>query len=667
MTRPPLLVPSGRAIHGSYGTFFSSADAGYGSSLSTSLGTRKVGLVAGTTGSRVNTLKTGRGLDSHSAVTRFLGLRSDVLGNARLPDTGFTQYGGLLNLLWMPKPTDSISVHYQRGQQDGAKRYDQLLGGDGNLIADLRNLMIDFFYVRYDTQRFAWFNNLTVSYSLNTQREERVNQGGNGNPRATIVHEYERTRAQGIQVRGDKIRKGHQLRIGAEFYREGVRAPAYGLNPVTGISTWRRPRIPDHSRYRSWGLYAQDVFEPIGHRLKLVGGLRYSGATYRARVEDAPVVGGRPLWPSDSLRVHDLTGRGGMLVHARSDLSFSFHFSRGFRAPHITDLGTLGVTGSGFEVAEPEASRLGGLIGSTAGSNAVSTGRLVTRHQPEVSFNYEGSVRYYHQRLRAEVSVFTNEIKDSISKQALILPPGAVGQFLGGERITSQAPSGIVFVAASTNPVLVRANFGDARIWGVEHTFDATVTNKLSVGGVYTYIRAKEKPSGLPPNIEGGTPAPDGWLRVRYSANRRLWVEPYLHAARRQTRLSSLDLEDRRTGALRTRSSISNFFFNGATARGMIGPGADGRFGTADDILLATRETLTQVQDRVLGVGVSSAPLVTALPGYVTINVRAGLQLRENHNVVLDFENIADKNYRGISWGMDAPGRSVYVRYQLRF
>jgi hemoglobin/transferrin/lactoferrin receptor protein len=330
-------------------------------------------------------------------------------------------------------------------------------------------------------------------------------------------------------------------------------------------------------------------------------------------------------------------------------------------------LGTLGLTGSGFEVAEPEASRLSGLVGSTAGSDAVSTGLAVVQLKPEVSFNYDASLRYHHQRVRAELSVYVNEIQDLITKQALILPPGAVGQFLGGEPVTNQLASGIVFVAASSNPVLARTNFGDARIWGIEHTFDATLTNNWSIGGVANYTRAKDKASGAAPNIEGGTPAPDGWLRIRYAAGNRFWIEPYVHAATKQTRLSSLDLEDRRTGALRSRTSIANFFFNGATARGLVGAGPDGRFGTSDDILLTTRETLAQVQDRVLGAGIAQASLFTSVPGYVTLNVRAGIRLKENHHLRLDFENLTDRNYRGISWGLDAAGRSVYVRYQVQF
>jgi hemoglobin/transferrin/lactoferrin receptor protein len=215
--------------------------------------------------------------------------------------------------------------------------------------------------------------------------------------------------------------------------------------------------------------------------------------------------------------------------------------------------------------------------------------------------------------------------------------------------------------------VLVRANFDRARIWGIEHTLAATLSAAWSVSTVFTYLRAEDRDTGRPPNVEGGTPAPEGWLKVRWqSAGRRFWVEPYLHAAGRQGRLSSLDLEDRRTGATRSRNSIASFFDNGGRARGLIDPGPDGLPRTGDDVLLATGETLGQVQDRVLGPGVGAAPLYTRVAGYVVAGLRGGWRAGR-HEVLVDAENLGDRSYRGISWGTDAPGRGVYVRYAVQF
>jgi len=667
LTWPPPLAPDTAQWHGSWATTLNTADWSTGSNLRTSVGTRTLGLVVNAVGRRVNTLRPGRGTDSHSAVTRFLGLPSNVLYGPRLPDTGFTQYGGSMSLLWAPSPGQAFRLHYQRGQQDGGKRFDQLLGGDGNLIADLRNLMLDFFYIRYDRQAWAGLDHLSLSYSFNAQREERVNQGGNGNPRAAIVHEYEKMRVHGMQVRAERLWRGHYLRMGGEAYRERMRAPAFALDPVTSRVTLRRPRVPDRARYWTWGTYLLDVFEPRRGSVKVIGALRYSGADYRSRAEDAPLVNGRPLWPSDALRVWNLSGRAGLLAPVGDRLSVSFHFSRGFRAPSMTDLGTLGLTGSGFEVSAREVAPLGGLIGSTADRTAVSTGRPVAPLKPELSSSFEMGVRYRHARVRGEFVAFLNDISNLIAKQALILPPGSVGLSLGGEPILAQLPNGVVFVAASSAPVLVRANFGDARFWGIEQTWTFHLSERWSLDIVHTHIAAKDRRTGRPPNIEASFPAPDGWLRLRYMPTRRFWIEPYLHAAARHTRLSTLALEDRRTGAMRSRTSITNFFRNGATVRGLVGPGPDGRLGTDDDVLIPTGETLAQVHNRVLGPGVESAPLFRAIPGYIVFNLRSGFRIGENHQLLIEVENLGDRNYRGITWGLDAPGRSLFLRYQYTF
>ncbi len=655
-------------VHGSFGVMANYADAGYGSNATVSVGSKHFGWVLNLAGRRANSLRPGQGLDSHSAFTRFFGLPSSLFLDSRLPDTSFTQYGGSTKLHWAPNVNSHFTAHYAREQQDGGRRYDQLLGGDGNNIADLRNLMGDFFYARFDRIQAGWLDRASLTYSFNSQREERVNQGGQGNPAATINHEPERTSVHGVQALLDKKVKTHDLIFGAELYHERVDAPSFGQDPVTLAVAERRGRVPDNALYRSGGVFLQDVFDVVPGRLKLVGAVRYSAASYRARAADSPLVVGSPLWPDDSLRSDSVTFRAGAVLTPVVWMTWYANFSRGFRAPHITDLGTLGLTGSGFEVAAPDIAGLGGTVGSSAAADAVSTGLPVTQVGPETSMNYEGGVRLRWRGLKSSFAGFVNDINDNITKQALILPPGAVGLSLGGQTIVDQSPTGAVFVPASTSPVLVRTNYDDARIWGFEHRTDFTLNPRWSFGLLFTYLRAEDKRTGLAPNIEGGTPAPDGYLRIRYThPNSRWWVEPYLHAALDQERLSSLDLEDRRTGALRTRSQIANFFHRGATVRGYVGAGPDLALGTPDDLLLATGETVAQIQDRVLGVGVTSAPLYTAVPGYATFNVRGGFRISERQSLMLDFENIGDRNYRGISWGVDAPGRSLTAYYRVSF
>jgi hemoglobin/transferrin/lactoferrin receptor protein len=667
ISRTPSLGSDTAETHGEFNTLYTSADNSFGGSLFLTRGSRNWGAYVNLAARRINRLRSADGLDGHAAVTRLLGIPSNVVGT-RLPDTAFTQYSGTAHLNYNVGSQGQFVFHYQRSQQDGGKRYDQLLGGDGNLIADLRNFMLDFGYVRYVHEGLGWFDHASFTGSFNSQREERVNQGGQGNPLAAITHQYERTNVFGFSFFLDKqFAERHTLLIGGDIYRDSVNAPAYTFNPPTGTSVLSRPRVPDGARYISTGIYAQDNWQAVRNRLRLSGALRYNVASYRSRAANSPLVGGLPLWPDDSLRVDDFSGRIGFVWTPVTDLGIFFNYARGFRSPSITDMGTLGLTGDGFEVDYTTALGLGGTIGTTADATAVSTGIPVSKLRSEVSNNFEGGIRYARRRWDLTMTGFRIDLNGSHVKQALILPAGAVGQRVGDQVITNQLPNGVVFVAASTTPVLIRTNFTDAVISGFEGTFDARLHRQWSVGANFTYLRAVDKGNGRPPNIEGGTPPTWGFLRLRYeTSNGRVWIEGYSTLADRQNRLSSLDLSDRRTGGTRTRAQIANFFNRGARFHGLIGPGPDGIPGNADDRLLFTNETVSQVQNRVLGTA-NSAPLFRYLPGYGLFNVRAGIRIGERSELGIDAENLSDQSYRGPSWGIDGPGRSVTFRYRYRF
>jgi hypothetical protein len=81
------------------------------------------------------------GFDSHAAVTRFFGVRSDVLMDERLPSTSFGQISRLRPAHWAASDRTRVIGSYARTNQDGGERYDQLLGGDGNLISELNDLL----------------------------------------------------------------------------------------------------------------------------------------------------------------------------------------------------------------------------------------------------------------------------------------------------------------------------------------------------------------------------------------------------------------------------------------------------------------------------------------------------------------------------------------------
>ena len=587
----------------------------------------------------------------------------------RNPETGFSQYGGAFRLNYAATETSQFIFQYIRSQQDDGKRFDQLVGGDGNLIADLRNLMLDFGYLRFVKQNFGFFDSGSFTVSYNSQREERVNQGGQGNPFANITHQYERTTATGFSFFLDKqLPFRNSFLFGGDFYHERINSPAFTVDPANNTSFISRPRVPDNARFNSGGVYLQNAWEAIPDRLRITGALRYSAASYKVRAEDSPVVNGSRLWNDDSLRVGDFSGRIGTVIRVADGLRVALNYSRGFRYPSMTDLGTLGLTGDGFEVDYISAVNLGGTIGTTADSSAVSTGIAVSRQSSEISHNFDAGLRWTNKYFDTEFTVFRLDLNDTIVKQSLILPQGAVGGFLGDQPIINQLPNGVVFVPLSTAPVLVRANYTDAKLFGFEYELESQITRDFKFQGNFTYIRAEDKATGEPPNIEGGTPPPTGFLSLKYApAGRRFWIEAYSNLALKQDRLSTLDLSDRRTGAPRSRSQIANFFRRGACVRGLTN-NPDGVCGTGDETtLLPTGETLLQVQNRVLGVGVNSSQLFSSLPAYALFNLRGGFRFGERSQIFLSFENIFDQFHRHPSWGIDGAGRSFNVSYRLKF
>ncbi|MGH9863570.1 MAG: TonB-dependent receptor [Candidatus Acidiferrales bacterium] len=654
----PYPAAGGRHFQGELVPFFRSADLVGGAQLRLFYGTQNWSLLGGASGVRVQDLHAGNGEDSHAAVNRFLGLSSRVLGE-RLQDTGFAQGAGFARFFWNPAPGHNLSASYLRSEQHNGRRYDRLNGGNGDRVNAFDPQVLDFFYARYEKQRLGWLDTLSGTFSVNRQRDDRTEQGGAGNPLAPISDEFNRADAFGYQAQATAhLGASHALVFGGELYDEYIDSRRTRFDPVTGAAQAVRPRYPDESRYTTYGLFYQHGVELFGGRARLQGGLRYSQFRFRTFAEaNLADPSGVPLVPDFSTTLRDLTFNLGTVFRLRGPLQLVAAVRRGFRAPNTTDFSSVGLSSNGLEVS-PEQVAPGSLVGSRADANAVSTGQPVSALEPEALYNYEVGLKFERRRVVASFSAFSNDISDFISKRALLLPPGAVGETIAGQTIVNQLASGAVITAADPRPVLIRTNVGGVRIWGLEAAWEAELASSWHAIANFYYLRGRDRELGGPPDIEGGLPPASGFLSLRWQPpGKRYWLEGYSYLASYQDRLSSLELADQRIGALRSRDSITRFFNNGAVARGLVSGG----------ILLPTGETLDQVLDRVLGPGVNQAPLFTKTPGFITANLRGGFRLSEQTDVIVMLENLLDHNYRAHGSGVDAPGFNLQVAYRIHF
>lgn len=593
---------------------------------------------------RVDDLRPGRERDSHAAVTRFLGLPSQAIGR-RLPRTGFRQAGG--HVVGRARLADAsvVDLVYLHEEQFGVSRYDRELGGDGLHRSEFEPQRLDFAVVRYRRPDVPVLGELTTSFSLNRQQDDRLEQA---RPTSRLERQENHVTAFGYQAQGARrFLERHDLTFGGEMYDEYIGAVGEFEDPLTQTREPVRPRIPDGSRYQSVGLFVQDTVNLNGG-LALRGGVRYGHFAFRTRSDPSLGV------EEERLATDALTFNVGAVLRVTGALNATASVSRGFRAPNAFDLGAIGISGGGFEVAPGEARDLGAEIGSSDGPDATSTGLPVDQLDAEVLYAYETGLKLQTPTLTASLTGFDLELRDIIQRRTAIFPQPVVGEVIAGFEVVRQDEAGRAFVAEDPRPIATRVNVDRARVRGIEADIRARLTPSWTAGAYFSATHGRDLESGEPLRR---MPPPLGGVRLRFEPPAsRYWVEGVSSFAWRQTRLSSGDLSDARIGAHRSRESIAGFFGGTATDLGLV----------QDGVLVSTGETLAEVQTRVLG-PVDAAPLFTSTPGFLVFGLRGGYRLTERTDLTLLAENLTDRNYRWHGSGVDAAGINLQIRARHRF
>lgn len=653
-------------IHGHVNIYFASADLSAGLSTTITKSSDNWGFLFGASGRRTQDLRTGGALDSHSVVTRLLGISSKFLGD-RLQDTAYGQYNATAKFQFKASDADVLSFEYLRGTQLGLRRYDQLNGGIGNLLNSFDPQVLDFFTARYDRIGAGPFDSISTIFSYNGQRDDRRSQSINNAQglRSRISDEFNLTRAFGYQAQAStRVKRSHSLTFGAEFYDERItsRKQDFSFSNATLAFTNVadvRARFPNGSTYRTLGIFAQDIASLVPQRLTAHLGIRYSRFHYHQSSVDNPLdAAGRPTVPNVTEKLDDLTFNTGVTFTINRQLNLTGNVSRGFRAPNVNDFASTGLSGLGFEISPDEGVRLGGSTGALDSSRRLVDRRPLKPIKAEQLYSYEVALRFLGSRFSGSVAAFDSEISNLIERRTLLLPAGAVGQLVGGQPIIRQDETGAVFTSLSNSAVFVRTNAVKVRLRGVEGTMAVKLRRDFALNANAFYTRGWDLRTGAPPNLENGIPPATGFVGIKWErAGSPAWVELYSNFAAPQRRFSDNDISQARIGGLRTKEEIAGFFNGGAVARGLVRNG----------ILLPTGETLAQAQLRVLGPGLQPKALFSKNPGFALFNLRGGFRIGERSSVTMILENIFDKNYRTMGSGIDGPGTNVAVHYSFSF
>ncbi|HEX4946672.1 MAG TPA: TonB-dependent receptor [Blastocatellia bacterium] len=690
VTAAPTFVPAlPNAFSGEWQAFGASADAGGGSQAKLTFGTKRLAFLFGGAWQKHNDLRAGRGADSRHVLHRFLGLSQtqirSLLG-ARQQDTGFTQYGWHTKAALRLRETQSLSWWYQRGVLEGVRGYKDLWGGLGRLRSDFAPQDLHFGYLRHEWLKLGWADAWTNTVSVNAQRDGSRRQ----NLRTTdrITTDDNMVTAFGYQSQATKQFGARQaLVLGGELYRELLRTSRVEFDPTTNVPVQRRALFPSGSRYTTLGMFVQHNADWWQQRLRTNVGGRFTRIGVQTFASRNRTPSGTSLGVADAdERFQDVTFN----ASATWRVTTSFHLhaltGRGFRAPNLNDLGALGLNDLGFEIPASAAVTANALQGSSDGENALSSGRKIAALQAESLHNYELGMSWQAQKFYARAQVFDAELKQPIVRRTLLFATDAVPASLAGLAVTPIPPTpeqraqNVVTVATALDARAVKAfvNDGAAKYYGVDALACYNFSPRLLLEGNYSYLVGRE----LNPNrFIRRLPPQHGHLSLRYQPTfwqgRVAWLELSSDLVGAQKRLSGGDLTDERIGAAIRRSDIASFF-RGSLLRPFLQAGNDGTFGTADDQLAATGETLLQIQNRLLPLGAtingvrisddnSRAPVFVKTAGYATLHLRGSFRLSESVSLDWAAMNLLDKNYRTHGSGMDAPGRNWFVRLRMEW
>jgi len=337
-TMQPSLVTGRTVLHGAIDALAGSADRSGGGTANVAIQGERAALRLGGSSRTVADLRTGGGIDSHAAVTRFLGLPNTTYGPS-LRDTSFTETGMFAAGMARLDMKSSVSGLYMHETLTGSSRYDRIYGGDGVFRSGFDPQTLDFGYLKYQRAGVAGFDAMSATFSVNRQQDGRFEQT---RPTSVNDHQQATTTVYGYSVEASRsIARRHQISIGADYYDEGITASRAQDNPLTGVSVVQRPDVPTGTTYVSQGVFVQDVTEVIPGRLNLRGGVRFGRYQFTSKADAAFFV------PDEDVVSKAFTYNVGAVLSLTRHVNLTFTTSRGFRAPNSADLGSIGLSGGG--------------------------------------------------------------------------------------------------------------------------------------------------------------------------------------------------------------------------------------------------------------------------------------------------------------------------------
>ncbi len=429
----------------------------------------------------------------------------DIGSGGRQPFSAYRMRGGDAKLLWEPAAGHELMVSMQYMESPKLPRHFEIVGGPGGEGSGLP------VYFEPNDRRFAHARyRITTPLGFADQIEVHMAQQIINDDRVRVVNENTQEKEQnrstlnGFTVQARSRRNALDWTYGLDIYDDGVDSAKSRTNTDSGELSSRTPTFPDGATTLDTGVYVKADWQ-AATRWLLQGGLRYD----RIRTELSPT----PLSAAATIENSDVTAHLGSMLTLSDELRWVTNLARGFRAPNIFDLGTIG----------PRPNSSPQII------NAPNPGL-----GKETIVSVDSGFKWSRPGLYGEVSLFRAWHDNRIESRE------PTGRTIAQGDFGCEESQGCAEVAS--------ANLAEARFWGVESMLRANVAPMLEAYATLNYTYGEERRNDevrpanrIPPlNGQAGLAWTPGTLRI----------EPYLRFASGQDRLDDDDQDDLRIDPL---------------------------------------------------------------------------------------------------------------------
>jgi outer membrane receptor protein involved in Fe transport len=412
----------------------------------------------------------------------------------RQEPTAYTMMGGDGSVLWKPAPGHRTTLDFQMLRQPETPRLDELVPGFGQTepSSDLWNYeplerIFGHLQHRIEDGLPGVIDVLSFDVAVQQIRDDRRTRAH----RSSIEYrEHNRSRLLGFAGRGvSRPRTWLALTWGAEAYFDEVSSEREEIDLDLGSARGIASRFPDGSRMNSYGAYANAQIR-FGKCFEGNAGIRYSHVDTK--------IAATALTSRSAIHVDDVTGALGLLCKLGSSVRLMTNASRGFRAPNLFDLGTLGARpGNRFNVPSGDL-------------------------DAEVIYTLDLGVEVSRPRFRGELFGFGSMYRDKIDSI-----------FTG-----SVTPDG--------RDVVQSANVNRVRLAGAEMRASFDLRDDLRLTGHVFWTWGEEEYTDGDTQPADRIPPVQGRVGLRWAPSDSLWLEAFARFAGRQDRLSVRDVRDPR-------------------------------------------------------------------------------------------------------------------------